>query len=181
MNKTFTYAFLLALILLIAGYLFMNSPGTRKESATPAGYDRKPGLVNTVMRTGPARQASIRRKLNGMAGNLSEFQYRLHSRIESRYSPEILETQYCVNLGRLLDEIGKLLKNMSSQNYPPEYLSQIEAAASSCKRAAEENLGMESFLSVPKRLRKGGNSKLVALEEAVRVLAVHLSGLAANI
>ncbi len=183
MNKTFAYTFLLALILFITGYFFMNSPGTRKKSVTPVGDDRKPGLVNTVMRTG---KSSMRRKLNGMARNLREFQYRLRSRIESRYSPEILETQYCVNLGRLFDGIGKLLKNMSSQNYPPEYLSQIEAAASSCKRAAEENLKMKSFLaasarSLPKSLRKGGNSRLVALEEAVRVLAVHLSGLAANI
>lgn len=181
MNKTFAYTFLLALILFITGYLFMNSPGSRKKSITPAGYDRKPGLVDTVLKTG---KFLAKRKLNDGARDLREFQYRLRSRIESRYFSKILEPQYCENLGRLLDEISKLLRNMSTQDYPPEYLSQIEAAVSSCKGAVEENLRMKSFLrsrSLPKARRKGGKSKLVKLEESVRILAVHLGGLAANI
>lgn len=178
MSRTFAYTFLLALVLLITGYLFMNSPGSRKKSITPTGYSRKPGLVDAVLKTG---KYLTKRKLNDMAGNLREFQYRLRSRIESRYFSKILETQYCENLGRLLDGISELLQNMSTQDHPPEYLSQIEAAASSCKRGVEENLRMKSFLSLPEALRKGGKSKLVKLEESVRMIAVHLSGLAANI
>jgi len=166
-KKIFSYATALALILFAAGYLFMDPPKFRQRSGSPADSHR-PALVNAVLNAG---KSATRRKLNDRARNLREFQYRLRSRLESRYSSKAFEPQYCENLGRLFEEIKKLLQDMGSREYPPGYLSQIGAARKSCERAIE-TLG---------KVASSKNAGLVKLEEAVRMLAVHLSGLATNI
>ena len=166
-EKTLGYVIVLGVILSAAGYLFVD-PLKFSQRSGASGDSRRPALVNAVLNAG---KPATRRKLNDMARNLREFQYRLRSRLESRYSPKALETQYCENLGRLFEEIKKMLQDMGSREYPPGYLSQIEAARKSCERAME-TLG---------EVTSSKNAGLVKLEEAVRMLTVHLRGLAANI